>query len=58
MKRFSIPVAIPTLSDVRKGVNAVKAAHELRTAKRAVRKAQREQLHELAEQLVREQRSK
>ena len=57
MKRFSIPVAIPTLTDVRKGVESVKAAAELRTAKRAVRKAQREQLHELAEQLVK-QRSK
>ena len=58
MKRFSIPVAIPTLTDVRKGVNAVKAAHELRTAKKAVRKAQKAQLHELAEQLVKQQRSK
>ena len=58
MKRFSIPVAIPTLTDVRKGVNAIKAAHELRTAKKAVRKAQREQLHALAEQLVKQQRSK
>ena len=57
MKRFSIPVAIPTLTDVKDYYAAAKAASELRTAKRAVRKAQREQLHELAAELVK-QRSK
>ena len=54
MRTFT--VKIPTLSDAKAAITAAKAAHELRTAKRAVRKAQREQLHELAEQLVREQR--
>ena len=55
-RRFSIPVVIPTVGDVRAAIATAKAANELRTAKRAVRKAQKAQLHELAEQLVREQR--
>ena len=53
----TVTIKVPTLTDVRKGVETVKAASELRTAKRAIRKAQREQLHDLAEQLVK-QRSK
>ena len=54
----AVTIKVPTWADVRNGVNAVKAANELRTAKRAVRKAQREQLHALAEQLVRERSGK
>ena len=57
MRRFNIPVAIPTLTDAKAAWAKAQAASELRTAKRAVRKAQREQLLALAAELVK-QRSK
>ena len=58
MRRFNIPVALPTLTDAKAAWAKARAAAELRTAKRAVRKAQREQLHDLAAELVKQQRSK
>ena len=54
----TVSFKVPTLSDAKAAWAKAQAANELRTAKRAVRKAQRAQLHELAEQLVRERRSK
>lgn len=56
MKRFKIPMAIPTPSDYYAARDKVKNAIEMRGAKKAVRQAQREQLHDLAAQLVREQK--